>query len=114
MALTFTNDSATISTTEYSLPNDGTTLTPQTSDGIYQFFIDLGNMADGDQYEIKLYEKCDSGGVQRLVETWVRTNAQTKKMFVIPSFILGEGWDLTVKRLAGTDRSIAWSIRKAT
>jgi hypothetical protein len=33
-------------------------------------------------------------------------------MFIIPSVILGEGWDVTVTRLAGSDRTIYWSIRK--
>lgn len=115
MALTFTNDSASIGTSEYSLPADTTTGVPtaQTTDGVFQFLIDFANMIAGDQYEIKLYEKCDGGGTQRLVETWVLTGAQSKPMFVIPSFILGEGWDLTVKRLAGSDRTIAWSIRKS-
>lgn len=115
MALTFTNDSATISTTEYSLPADTTTGVPtsQTTDGVFQFFIDFANMIAGDQYEVKLYEKTDSGGTQRLVETWVFTGAQGKPMFVMPSLILGEGWDVTVKRLAGSDRTVAWSIRKS-
>jgi hypothetical protein len=113
MALTFTNDSASISTTEYSLPNDSTTLTPQTTDGVYQFFIDFANMVAGDQYVVQLKEKYDSTGTQRLIEEWIFTGAQSKPMFVSPSLILGEGWDITVKRLAGSDRTIAWSIRKA-
>jgi hypothetical protein len=114
MAITYTNDSATISGTEYSLPNDSTTLTPQTTDGIFQFFIDFAALIAGDQYEVKLYEKYDSGGTQRLVDTWILTGAQAKPLFATPSFILGEGWDITVKKLAGTDRSIPWSIRKVS
>lgn len=114
MAITFTNDNATISTSEYSLPADTTSGVPtsQTDDGIYQFFIDFGAMAAGDQYQVRLYEKTDSGGTQRLVEEWILTGAQSKPMFVMPSFVLGEGWDVTVLRLAGSDRSIRWSIRK--
>jgi hypothetical protein len=112
MAITYTNDSASISTTEYSLPGDAAGPTTQTTDGVFQVFIDFGNMAAGDQYRIRLYEKYDSGGTQRLVEEWILTNAQSKPMFVIPSFVLGEGWDVTVLKLAGTDRTIYWSIRK--
>ena len=111
MGITYTNDSAIISTTEYSLPNDGITLTPQTSDGIFQFFLDFFNMAAADQYAVRLYEKYDSAGTQRMVEEWVLSGAQSK-LFTTPSFILGEGWDVTVIRLAGTDRSIGWSIRR--
>jgi hypothetical protein len=114
MAITFTNDYATISTSEYSLPADTTSGVPtsQTTDGIFQFFIDLGNMAAGDQYRFRLYEKYASSGTQRLCEEWIFTNAQSKPMFITPSFILGEGWDFTGLRLAGSDRSIPWSIRK--
>jgi hypothetical protein len=69
-------------------------------------------MAAGDQYRVRLYEKADSGGTQRLVEEWILTGAQSKPMLVIPSVVLGEGWDVTVLRLAGSDRSIRWSIRR--
>jgi hypothetical protein len=115
MALTFTNDSASISTSEYSLPADTTTSVPtsQTGDGVYQFFIDFANMVAGDQYRVRIYEKYDAGGTQRLAEEWILTGAQSKPLFVTPSLILGEGWDCTVLRLAGSDRTIAWSIRKS-
>lgn len=112
MAITYTNDSASISTTEYGLAEDSTSLSPQTTDGVFQFFIDFANMAAGDQYKVRLLEKYDSGGTQRLIEEWILTNAQSKPMWVSPAFILGEGWDITVTRLAGSDRTIYWSIRK--
>jgi hypothetical protein len=112
MGITFTNDNATISSSEYSLPNDGTTLTPQTTDGVYQFFVDLSNVSAADQYRLRLYEKCDASGTQWLVEEWIFTNNQSKPIFVSPSFILGEGWDFTVTKLSGTDRIIFWSIRR--
>lgn len=114
MPITFTNDYATISTSEYSLPGDTSSGTPtsQTTDGIYQVFIDFGNMAAGDVYIIKAYEKYASSGTQRLIEEWILTGAQSKPMFVLPTFVFGEGWDVTVTRSAGSDRSIAWSIRK--
>ncbi len=116
MAINFVNDFATISTSEYSLPADTITGVPtsQTTDGVYQVLIDFGAMVAGDQYRIRLYEKTDSGGTQRLVEEWILTNAQSKAMFIIPSVILGEGWDVTVLRLAGADRSIRWSLRSIT
>ena len=116
MAITYTNDSASISTSEYSLPADTTTSVPtsQTTDGVFQFVVDFGNMAAGDQYRMRLYEKADSGGTQRLAEEWVLSGAQSKPLFISPSFVLGEGWDFTVLRQAGSDRSIAWSIRKVT
>src|SRR3990172_6465677 len=114
MTITITNDSTTISTTEYSLPADTTTGVPtsQTDDAIIQVLIGFQNMIAGDQYEIKYYES--DGTIQALVATWVLTGAQALPKFLVPSVIFGVGWVVTVKRLAGTDRTISWSIRKVT
>lgn len=103
---------ATISTTEYSLPNSSTTLTPKTDDGVFQVFIDVANMAAGDQYEIKFYEKARSGDTQRLIGVSTLTGAQSNPMFVSESFIFMHGWDVTMKKLAGTDRAMYWSVRQ--
>lgn len=111
MALTITSDAATISTTEYSLNADSTTLAADTNDYAVQAYIDFANMAAGDQYEIRVLEKINAGS-QLPIYTATVTGVQTEP-FVTPSLILGEGWDVTVKKLAGTDRSIAWSIRTA-
>lgn len=104
-------NSATISTTEYSLPNNSTTLTPITTDGVYQVFIDVANMAAGDEYLIKIYEKVTSGGSQRVVYQATLVGAQPGP-FVSPSLILLHGWDVTAKKISGTDRSLGWSIRQ--
>jgi hypothetical protein len=104
-------NSATIGTTEYSLPNNSTTLTPITTDGVYQVFIDTGNMAAGDQYKIAVKEKITSGGTQREIYSAVLTGTMTNN-WVSPSLILLHGWDVTVTKIAGTDRSFSWSIRQ--
>lgn len=110
MAITYTNDSATISTSEYSLPADTISGVPtsQTTQGVFQFFIDFGAMAAADQYRVRLYEKYDAAGTQRLCEEWILTNVQSKPMLIIPSVVLGAGWDLTVLRTAGADKTICW------
>lgn len=114
MGINFVNDSASIGTSEYYLASDSTTPTYQTDNGVYQLVVDLNNLAAGDQFRIKLYEKYDSGGTARLVEEWIFTNVQSKPLFISPSFILGEGWEWSVTKLAGTDRTIYWSIRSIT
>jgi hypothetical protein len=114
MGITLVNDSATISTTEYSLPADTTTGVPtsQTDDCLLQVWIDFGAMAAGDEYEWRLYEKVNAG-TQRLVQVGRVMGAQSSPL-VLPTLILGDGWDVTVKKIAGTDRSIGWSLRKVT
>ena len=82
-----------------------------TDDGIYQVFLELAAMAAGDQYRIKVKEKVTSAGTQRIVYEAVVTGAQPGP-WVSPSLILIHGWDVTMTKLAGTDRSISWSIRQ--
>lgn len=103
--------SATIGTTPYSLPNNSTTLTPITVDGVYQIAIDLANLAIVDRYQIEVLEKVTSGGSQRSMFKAVITG-QSAPSWWSPSFILLHGWDVVVTKLNGTDRSISWSIRQ--
>ena len=112
MAITFVNDFASISTIEYSLPTDSTTRVAQTDDCILQVFLDVSALAGGDEFVLKLYEKYATAGTQRLVDQWTLINAQARPMWVSPSLIVGEGWDFTVQKIAGTDRTIYWSLRK--
>lgn len=103
--------SASIGATQYSLPNASTTLTPITDDGIYQVFINTAAMAAGDQYEIVIYEKVISSDSQVVIYSAILTGTVTDS-WVSPSLILLHGWDVTMQKLAGTDRTFTWSIRK--
>lgn len=113
MALTLTGGTATIGTAPYSLPAATTSGVPtaQTDDSVLQVWIDFSAMAAGDQYVVRVYETIN-GGTQQQVDEWILTGAQAKSAFVLPSLLLGEGWDVTVTKLAGVDRSIRWSLRK--
>lgn len=113
MAFTFTNDSATIGTTEYFLASDSTTATYQTTDCAFQVWIDLSNLAAGDEYVVKLYEKIN-GSSALLVASWVMVGAAAYPAWPMPSMLLGEGWEVSVTKVSGTDRSIGWSIRTVT
>lgn len=112
MAITFTNDYATIGTTEYFLASDSTSATYQTASGVYQLFLDLSNLAIGDSFAVRLYEKYASSGTARMVEEWILAGAQGKPGWFSPSFVLGEGWEWSIIKLTGSDRTIYWSIRK--
>jgi hypothetical protein len=113
MTISITDNSATIGSTEYSLPNNSTTLTPQTDDGIYQVFIDCTNLTATEQYELKIKEKATSSGTQRnIIKETITGPVSPDGAVVSGSFIFGHGWDITLKKLQGTDRSISWSIRR--
>jgi len=103
---------ATISSTEYSLVSNSTTLASNTDDGVYQVFVDFGNMAAGDEYEVVVKEKVIAASTQDIVFKANVVGVQGSPAWVTPSLIFMHGWDVTVKKIAGTDRSISWSIRK--
>lgn len=104
--------SASITTTEYSCPNAGTTLTPITVDGVYQVLLDLSDMVSGDELQIRVYEKIQASGTQRIVYQSNLVGAQSPPVFVLPSLLLLHGWDITLDCIAGTSITVDWSIRK--
>lgn len=104
-----------VTTTEHSLPNDATYNSANviTTDGVYQVFLDLNALADGDIFQFRAYEKVQSGDTVRPFYEVNFANAQGNvDNWVSPSFILLHGWDFTLLRKAGSDRTITWSIRK--
>lgn len=114
MALTFTQvaSEATITTSERSLPADTTSGVPtsQTTWCRLQFILDLTAVIAGDDFRCIVYEKVDNG-TQRVLETFEFVGVQPG-LFVSPVLWLSEGWDITLKKIAGTDRSIRWSIKE--
>ena len=114
MAITeaFSNTGTSISTTEYSLTNNSTTIAAQTDDGAFQALVDLNAMQSGDTFVIRLKEKVYGAATQRTVQSWTLTGVQSDPVWISPCAILMHGWDFTIQRTAGADRSIAWSVRK--
>ena len=102
-----------ISTTEWSLATDTSydTGDAQTTDGVYQVFLDLSDMIAGDQLQIRIYEKVRSADTQRIVYQAILTGAQSEPIWVSPSLLLMHGWDVTCDALAGTI-TVNWSIRQ--
>lgn len=114
MALTVVDDSASISTTEYYLASDSTSQTPQTDDCLLQAWIDFANMIAGDQYRVRFYEKVNgTGATQRQILEGIVTGVQASP-WVSPAMFVAHGWEVSVTRLAGSDRTIGWSLRKIT
>jgi hypothetical protein len=105
--------SEAIGTTEHSMPFDAAYAagTNKTDDGVYQLFLDLNDMVAGDQLQIRIYEKVQSGGTQRIIYESVVSGVQSPPSWVSPSLILMHGWDMTLDALAGTI-TVEWSIRK--
>lgn len=116
MALDLTwveNTGATVGGTELSLISGTTTLQTSTVGGYFSLVIDPANMAQGDEYLVTLYEKAATGGTKRVVDTWPLKGNQGR-LHIAPGFPLGIGWDWTIIKKAGTDRSFSWTIRRTS
>lgn len=104
----------TIGTTEWSLATDTSwsSADAQTTAGTYQLFLDLSALAAGDFFLLTQYETVLSGGTQ-IVFNRTPFNGATLNTpgIVLPAMRLLWGWDWSLKKLAGNDCSISWSIR---
>ena len=111
MAITsYASASPTIGASEYSFAAASTSLPTKTDIGVYQLTADLNALAVGDQFLIQQYEMGVSGGTKRVVQEWPLNGAQGMPNYISPSFILGNGFDWTIKKLAGTDRAIPFTL----
>lgn len=102
----------TVGTTEHSITSDTTSIQTQTTDGIYQIFLDVSDMVTGDELQIRIYEKVRSADTQRIVYQSNLVGPQSPPIWVSPSLILMHGWDATLDCIAGTSITVTWSIRQ--
>jgi hypothetical protein len=105
----------TIGATEWSLATNTSydSGDAQATEGGLYVRIDVTAMAAGDTYRIRIYEKVISGGTQRAMLTATLVGAQSDPIWVSPGVPVKHGWDVTIKKIAGTDRAFDWSILRA-
>jgi len=106
--------SVSISTTEISLVSGTSMLQSVATPGIIQVFMDLSALVDGDEFMVSFYEKVRSASTQRVVQKFNLVDLQADPNWVTPALHLRHGWDVTVIRLAGTDRTLEWSVRNVS
>ena len=104
---------ATVGTTERSLYTNTNGVGSANVTCVAQLFLDIANMTGTEIYEVRVYEKVISAGPQRVVET-ISVRPDGSSVLVLPPLHLRNGWDFTLKKVAGTDRSFTWSIRMLT
>lgn len=114
MAITFTEQTAlSVTATEVSLVT-GTTPAAQTNDCLIQVMVDgVTNMVKGDEFLLKIYEKARSGGTQRVCFQATLSDAQSE-LFVTPTLLMGNGWDVTMTRISASSRSFDTSVRQVS
>ena len=115
--MALTNDYITgteaISTTEWSLVNDSSTIATNTNVGVYWLLLDLSDMIAGDELQLRVYEKVRSGDTQRILHQRTFAGAQGEPNWMSIPYFLGNGWDFTLDAIAGTI-TVLWSIRRMT
>lgn len=109
---TYASGNPTIGTSEYSLAGQTTTGVPlaRTDIGIYQLVIDVNAIAAGDIFRVRFYERGQSGGTSRIVLERLYEGPQGIPLDLYPALLLGNGWDITIVRTAGTDRAFPYTI----
>ena len=100
----------TVGTTEHSLTADTAGPVADTTAGVYQPFLDLNALAFDDVYRFSVHEKCRTGDTQQQVFSAEFSGAQASPLWAGPSLMLGIGWDMTLTKISGTDRTINWRI----
>ena len=101
--------------TSLTPPEVGFTVLGSASDttaGVFQFFIDCSNMTSTDEISVQILEKVLPGGPQKVVFTSTINGVQSEPIWVSPSLILFNSWQIQVKQTLGTARTFDWSIRK--
>jgi flagellar basal body L-ring protein FlgH len=89
-------------------------VTPNTTDGVYQLVIDTRNMLAGDVLEIRIKEKTIAASSQgtAIISTLSGVQGSDNNVYFSPALTLMHGWDMTLKQTAGTGRTFEWSIRQ--
>lgn len=114
MAITVLKEAANtiIGNTEWSMSANTTGVSANTTDGIFQIFVDAADLVTGEALTLKVYEKVWSAGTQRAVYSATLVDGQIDPVWVSPSLILMNGWDMTANLTQGTSTYLQWSIRQ--
>lgn len=105
-------DGVTVGASELSIVSGSTSLQTITDDGVYQLWVDPGNMAKADEFLIRCYEKVEGTGGTKKQFFYASLMGVQSENFTAPTWILINGWDMTITKIAGTDRAFDASIRK--
>jgi hypothetical protein len=102
-----------VSTTEHSMTTDTAGPDADTTDGVFQLFIDVSDMTTGDELQVRIYEKVLSGSTQRIVyqTNLVGEQGIGPSLHAFPALMLMHGWDMTLDAISGTI-TVDWHIKQ--
>ena len=112
MAVVYEFNSVTVGTTELSLVSGTTTL--QSVDGFAHrdLFIVGADLTTSDVFEIRIYGSPTNTHIQ--VQNGVAIPVRgPNATLVLPFIRMAYKFDMTIKKVSGTDRAFSWSIAEA-
>jgi hypothetical protein len=83
-----------------------------TTAGIYQYLVDIANLAAGDIVELRIYGKVRSSDTERLMFGPVTYGPipPSVDIAVSPAVVTAASFKATLKQVAGTGRAFPWAI----
>mgnify|MGYP003481766265 FL=1 len=86
------------------------TLTTETGVEVFELVVDLAAMVNGDITILRIYEKCLTGGTERLA--FQATYAHTQSTNIVHSVPVPSdiSWKATLEQTDGTGRSYPWKV----
>lgn len=103
----------TIGSTAFSLVNESTTPAAVDAPGIYSTSIDFSALTVTEEYEVVIYSAVDAAGSQ-LADLTAVIRGTTQPRWRSPPLDIDRDFDVRVRKLAGTDRIIGWSITRVS
>jgi hypothetical protein len=91
------------------------TTNPNTTDGVFQFEVNLTNMVAGDVLEIRVQSKDLAAGTLRTFDQAAFAHAQSVLKWVSQPIALVNDWSFQMRQRAGSaGRVFPWAIVKVT
>jgi hypothetical protein len=102
----------TVAASGTQTPTVGTeaTLTTQTTNSTFVYYVDTTNLANGDTVELRVYTIVLSGGASDLVWKGTYSNVQLIPVAQSPFVASDQSIKVTLKQTAGTARAFPWKL----
>ena len=114
MAITvlYTQTALSVSGTELSVVSGTSSLQADTTDGVYQMWLDpVASMVKTNILQIRIYEKVRASGTQRVVMQDTLLGVQSQA-WCSPALVLMHGWDFTLKMISGSTITFDCQVRQ--
>ena len=97
-------------TTSLTSTTETTLDAAQTVDGNYVLKLDLHNMVNGQELEVRIYDKVKTASAEAVVYYGFYAHVQAEPVVVSIPVPSTESWKATIKKTAGANLDVDWVI----